>query len=492
MSINNSYKIQIIESDGSTTRYNFNCFIYKKEDLKIKIIDENNNIIELEYGNDYSVENQFDYYNGGYFNLAEPQKQGVYIVVYRETPINQEINFLSLQAISPANLTKMFDKLTIICQEVNEQFYRSLKFDFTDISLINQDKPLNETNLKNINEEINETKIVALTLKYNENTEKWELGTSETDPDKENRISSEEYYGVVKLATQDETTTGTNDEKAITPLKLKTELDNRQATDEEIEEGADVKKYVNPSQLKQVSDGVGNLDNTTQNIIQEGIGSWKEDFNYKKNSIVTILNEDTPRLFFSNENDNLGNNPIISPIDWTEILFGINIQEEVNSIKQRLDLLEYGETNINYKLNNIKMAIPDDTNYTDLTFGASGTEYTAPDDGYFYLVGSLGSTGFNVNALVKISLADNSRYQEARGSSLQGNYVLFFPVSKGQKVIITYSSVYATATIFRFIPLLKQVLPDIPEEEEETTEEEEIVEEEEVIEEETTGEAANG
>ena len=38
--------------------------------IEVVFIDEEN-ITQLEYENDYNVENQFDYYNGGYFNLRE-------------------------------------------------------------------------------------------------------------------------------------------------------------------------------------------------------------------------------------------------------------------------------------------------------------------------------------------------------------------------------------------------------------------------------------
>ncbi len=251
MSINNGYRIQIIESDGETTRYNFECFIYKKEDLKIKVMDDKANITELEYGNDYNVENQFDYYNGGYFNLAEPQKKGIYIVIYRETPIDQQINFMSLQAISPMNLTKMFDKLTVICQELNEQFYRSMKFDFTDISLIEQDKPLDETNIKNIDKESNNDYVVALTLKYNQETSKWELATSKTNPDDKKEQGSESDYGVYKIATTEETKIGEDDTKIITPLKLKNGIDDRIATQEEAIEGLNDKKYITPKTINE-------------------------------------------------------------------------------------------------------------------------------------------------------------------------------------------------------------------------------------------------
>ena len=204
-------------------------------------------------------------------------------------------------------------------------------------------------------------------------------------------------------------------------------------------------------------------------ILQKGIPEYSSNTTYYKGNLCLIINKyGIPSLYYSLIDNNKGNDPIKETTKWS-LFYNLSI---IDNIMNKLKELET-------KIGTTKIGLPDDNNYTDLTFGVSGTEYTAPDDGYFYLTGSLGSTGFNVNALVKIALADNSRYQEASGSSLQGNYVLFFPVSKGQKVIITYSSVFATATTFRFIPLLKQVLSDIPEEE--TIEEET-----------TTGETTNG
>ena len=226
MSINNTYKIKIVISDGITTRINFDFFIFKKEDLKVKIIEAETNITkELEYGTDYIVENQFNYNNGGYIILSEPTEKNNNIVLYRDTIINQEINFQSLQTISPQNLTKMFDKLTVICQELQNEFYRSLKFEYIDLSMIDQDKLLNESNLKKIDPEENPEKIVALTLKYNFETEKFELSTSLTNPDDKLEVKVFDEY-----------------------------FKKKKATEEEINNRANVFKYTNPKQVKDIVD----------------------------------------------------------------------------------------------------------------------------------------------------------------------------------------------------------------------------------------------
>lgn len=296
MSINNSYGIQIIESDGETTRYNFNFFIFKKEDLKIKVMDDKANITELEYNNDYTVENSFDYYNGGYFNLNVPQKKGLYMVIYRETPINQQINFMSLQAISPMNLTKMFDKLTVICQELNEQFYRSMKFDFTDISIIDQNKPLNETNIKNVDTADNKNLTVAIVLKYNEETNKWELSTSRTNPVETRDQGTEDMYGVYKIASQEEVNTGEDDTKVITPLKLENKINDK------------INTY------------------TQQTIIPNTIFQYEETFSYSIGQpCYTIVNNE-PIFYYSIKNDNIGNNPTedTEGEHWKQLKFGGN------------------------------------------------------------------------------------------------------------------------------------------------------------------------
>ena len=252
MSVNNKYNQTIIISDGETLRHNFMFPIYKKEYLKIKTINANNyEQKQLEYLNDYIIETQFDYSNGGYFILNKAVPKNDFIVIYRETDITQEINLLSLQKLSPHNLTKMFDKLTVICQELNDQYYRSLKYDSENLSEINQSIPLNEINIKNLDPQENDTKIVAIVLKYNENSKKWELTTSKTDPDaKSDKIEATEIYlGNVYLAKEEEVLEGEDDSKVITSKKLKTYFESKEATEDEINNKEDIKKYVNPKQI---------------------------------------------------------------------------------------------------------------------------------------------------------------------------------------------------------------------------------------------------
>ena len=85
-------------------------------------------------------------------------------------------------------------------------------------------------------------------------------------------ISSETERGEIIIATQEEVNEGIEDTKAITSLKNKTyfnnSFDNRQATDEEIEEGTDIKKYLNPKQIKDIKDEIyNNVDILDNNII---------------------------------------------------------------------------------------------------------------------------------------------------------------------------------------------------------------------------------
>lgn len=182
MSINNSYTVEIIESDGSTTRFRFNFFIFNKQELKIKIAEEDGSFTDLEYETDYSVENSLDYSTGGYVNLVEAVEQGKNIIFYRETDILQQINLVYLQTLNPKTLTSMFDKLTAIAQELNNEFYRSFKFDYEPLSAIDQTKVLNEYNIKHLDPN-NTSKIVAVTLKYDEESGKWQLATTSSDPD---------------------------------------------------------------------------------------------------------------------------------------------------------------------------------------------------------------------------------------------------------------------------------------------------------------------
>lgn len=85
------------------------------------------------------------------------------------------------------------------------------------------------------------------------------------------------------------------------------------------------------------------------------------------------------------------------------------------------------------------------TQYVNLTLGASGTEYTAPADGYVSLAKASGTSGafFNLFNKTKGIGFTSDGYQT-------GNKYLWIPVAKGDKFTISYTFSGST-TFFRFI-----------------------------------------
>ena len=82
--------------------------------------------------------------------------------------------------------------------------------------------------------------------------------------------------------------------------------------------------------------------------------------------------------------------------------------------------------------------------YTDLTVGASGSTYTAPADGYFVLRAT--TTAGNYLEIMNSTNGFDSLIQSG-GSNIDMS--VFMPVSKGQTIIIYYST--NTPVLFRFI-----------------------------------------
>ena len=248
MSVTKAYEIKAQQGDGVNKIFRFSFYVNNIKDVRVKIINTiDKTIKELVYGTDFKIELLANYYNGARIVLELAPKTYEQVVIYRKTPIEQEINFKSLQAISPSNLTNIFDKFTIITQENRTQIDQSVKFDLEAISKVDQTKPINEENIKKLDLELNPSKAVALTLKYNETTEKWELYTSKTDPDNKRDQGTEKLLGIYKIATQEEVTEGSNNNKVITPDKLKTEFNRRQATDINT---TDTHVYTNPTQVR--------------------------------------------------------------------------------------------------------------------------------------------------------------------------------------------------------------------------------------------------
>ncbi len=178
----------------------------------------------------------------------------------------------------------MFDKVTALIQENKDEYYRSLKYDYEELSLVNQDKPLEEYNLRNLAVD-NITKTVALTLSPDPETNQWLLTTSKLDPDR--------TLDVLK-ATEAEAIEGINDKKYITPNTLKATTDNR-------------------------------LDNyTKETIITNTIFQYKTETIYSIGQPCYALANNEPIFYYSIKDNNINNNPTEDTEGnyWKQLKFG--------------------------------------------------------------------------------------------------------------------------------------------------------------------------
>ena len=176
-------------------------------------------------------------------------------------------------------------------------------------------------------------------------------------------------------------------------------------------------------------------------ILQKGIPEYSSNTTYYKGNLCLFINEGIPSLYYSLIDNNKGNDPIEETTKWS-LFYNLSL---IDNIRNKLTELEE-------QINVSKIGLPDDNHWEDITITATDMTYTAPDNGYYYLNGTLGTTLPNISAEVRIGLEDNSRIQEAKGSSLQGTFTLLFPVSKGQVVKISYTA-GTIFTIARFIYL---------------------------------------
>ena len=127
-------------------------------------------------------------------------------------------------------------------------------------------------------------------------------------------IATETIRGQIIIASEEETLQGIDNTKAITPLRNKLYFDNQQATNEEINNGANVKKYLNPLQVKTIKDELQeNIDNNTTLIntnkqeLDEDISSINQDI-VDVNSQIQSINTNKANVSLDNINAEAKNN----------------------------------------------------------------------------------------------------------------------------------------------------------------------------------------
>ena len=81
--------------------------------------------------------------------------------------------------------------------------------------------------------------------------------------------ATEEKAGTVRLATPDEAKIGTATGTAVSPASLKVAVDDRAATAEEVSVGTASAKFVTPAALKTVIDGLNQAIESLTNRVED-------------------------------------------------------------------------------------------------------------------------------------------------------------------------------------------------------------------------------
>ena len=117
------------------------------------------------------------------------------------------------------------------------------------------------------------------------------------------------------------------------------------------------------------------------------------------------------------------------------------ILEALNGKLDR-DTLNINDTG---EINMASMGMPSNT-YDDLTLGASGTEYTAPANGWYLFGKSMGT-----NAMIGIENRSNNLKMRVLTTTndTRAGYA-YVPVLKGDKIVVEYQNTGSTV-YFRFI-----------------------------------------
>ena len=160
----------------------------------------------------------------------------------------------------------------------------------------------------------------------------------------------------------------------------------------------------------------------------------------------------------SNSNPIYGNSNTVQP-QSVKVLYYIVVANAIKtSIEVDIDEIttdlngkaDVYFTNINNqaKISIAHNAMPSDT-YEDLTLGASGTEYTAPADGYFFVAKQ--ASGANQRlAIFNITTSSTTKVGSSIFSNASGNNLMAYaPVRKDDKVIVNYTA--SGVSEFRFI-----------------------------------------
>lgn len=303
MTVNLLYNPASYKSDGITTVFNFNFAFENENEIKIMYYDKDFNFVN--YNKKFEVQGNYRN-NGGQIKLDTPFEKGVEFVILRSTTQLQTSEYKNTN-LNTTQIEKDFDKTCLMLQEIQQDCTNSLRYLINTLSLIDQDKALNEKKLNKISSGINQ---VALSLSFNSDSGKWELGTSELDPDR--------AMNTVLKASVNEAIDSVDDVKYLTSYTNEKHFESKNATNEEINNGLDIFKYINPKQINDIKNYLINKIDKKINIT-DAINKWNSELTFNAGDLTFLVNNNLPYLYYSKTDNNTGNNPATDSTNWSNL-----------------------------------------------------------------------------------------------------------------------------------------------------------------------------
>lgn len=188
---------------------------------------------------------------------------------------------------------------------------------------------------------------------------------------------------------------------------------------------------VNADNMNHIEDGLANV----------GIWTYSATVEYNKDDAVIGIVDDEFVLYKSKQDKNKGN-ALIDADYWEEVKLNSEL------FNGKVDL---NASNLNAQGRNYVSGLGMPSNkYIDLTLGASGTTYTAPANGYYWIEKSSSANNQYVDCIVKDSNNTYkftvSIYYDSAGTTQR----ILVPVLKNDKLTVSYTAGRAT-NYFRFI-----------------------------------------
>ena len=112
--------------DGETKTFTYPFKIFEDSDLTVILRDSAGNETTLQLNVDYTVSGAGNE-SGGEITLTEAPASGETLVIIRELPLTQEIDYLENDPFPAETHERGLDKLTMITQQLHEQLGRALK-----------------------------------------------------------------------------------------------------------------------------------------------------------------------------------------------------------------------------------------------------------------------------------------------------------------------------------------------------------------------------